>query len=148
MLRTMERGSRSRFCLTTVALVLVGVLPACGGEGFDAKGKGIQLAANSVHLYGSETVAARPATIEWDVLTKETPEHRTIRAEGIRPGTARHELLVSKMLDRIRLACRTMAETEGYDCVVRAEDVADAGEVETTDRTQAVKKLLTRVEPR
>ena len=75
-------------------------------------------------------------------VEKETPEHDTIKSEGVRKGSARYELLAAKMHKRIKAACKAAAEAKCHDCVVRACDVKDKKGQTVTDLTEEVIERL------
>lgn len=112
-----------------------------------ASAQGIVTNSKSVVFFGSASNTSKPATIKLDDVEKETPEHETIKTEGVRKGSARYELLLAQMHQRITRAVKTAAETAGHDCVVRQGDVKDARGLEVADLTKAVIEQLESDQP-
>lgn len=104
--------------------------------------QGITTKSNAVVFYGSAATCSQPATIDYRKVKKATPEWRTIRSEGVRKGSARYDLLTSAMSARIKKACKSAAEANGRDCVVRKGDIKDARGLSVKDLTSAVINAL------
>ena len=100
--------------------------------------QGIKVKRNAVVFSGSTANCSKPATINLRQVEKKTPEYRTIRSEGVRRGSARHDLLMEEMLERIKTAVADAADDEGCDCVVRKGDIKDKNGLTVEDLTQAV----------
>lgn len=100
--------------------------------------QGIETRPGAVVLFGNSGNCSQPATINFTKVQKATPEYRTIRSEGVRKGSARHDLLTSQMNARIERAVAAAADGEGRDCVVRKGDIKDKKGLSVVDLTQAV----------
>ena len=126
--------TRQRFSptLTTLAALLVCLLLTVAAPGQ------VELRNGASALHGSASNSTAPASIDFRKVKKATPEYQTIRSEGVAKGSARHALLTSKMHERIRAACREVAQTEGNDCVVKKRDVENDNGHTVTDATKAV----------
>jgi hypothetical protein len=117
--------------MVLVAAVLVVSAPTLVAQGITTKGK-------AVVLYGSPSNTTKPATINYETVRKKTPEYQTIRSEGVRKGSARYELLTSRMGARIREAAGRAAQSKGVDCVVRSGDIANDNGITVVDLTGEV----------
>ena len=124
---------RSRAALGLVATLSLAVAVAA---------QGITTKRNAVVLYGSPTTCSQPATIDYAKVKKATPEWKTIRSKGVRKGSARYQLLISAMNNRIKRACKSAAEAAGRDCVVRKGDIKDRRGLSVKDLTQQVLPAL------
>jgi len=122
-----------RAALTLLAMLMLVVA---------AVAQGISTKRSAVVLYGSPGTCSQPATIDYSKVKKATPEWRTIRSKGVRKGSARYDLLISAMSTRIQRACRSAAEANGRDCVVREGDIKDARGLRVKDLTSAVISVL------
>lgn len=105
----------------------------------------IEASSDSV-LHGSASNCSQPATIDYQKVAKRTPEHGTIRSEGVRKDSARYSLLMAQMKKRIKAACAKVAKENGYDCVVREGDVKDAKGKAVKDLTDDVVDALESVD--
>lgn len=119
-----------------LAFMALGLPPA------PAMAQGIVCEAGAVVFHGSSSNASHPATIDMKKVEKETPEYKTIKSEGVKKGSARYEILLSKMHERIKNAARLAAEARGCDCVVRSDDVKDARGLALIDLSKEVIDLL------
>lgn len=122
---------RGHLLIASLVLVLAGSAP-------EVRAQGIAVKRSAVVLYGSTSNTTKPATIDYKKVRKETPEYRTIRSEGVRKGSARYDLLMAAMRQRIKRAAKAAAQAGGYDCVVRKGDVKDARGLEIADLTDEV----------
>jgi len=109
--------------------------------------QGIELEPDGVVFFGSASNTSHPATIQIKKVEKKTPEHRTIKAEGVRKESARYEILIAKMHKRIKKAAKAAAEENTCDCVVRRGDIKNARGSDVTDLTEEVIKQLESSDP-
>ena len=58
-----------------------------------------------------------PATIQWSVVMKETPEMKLIVKEGIQKDSPRGRVLLSQAKDRVRRWSRVVMQEHKYDSV-------------------------------
>jgi hypothetical protein len=100
--------------------------------------QGIVVKRGAVVLHGSTSNTTHPASIDAKKVEKETAEYKTIKADGVRKGSARYEILVAQMHERIKKACKAAADAEGNDCVVRDGDVQEANGLAIADLTEEV----------
>ncbi len=100
--------------------------------------QGIEVKSSAVVLAGSTANCTQPATIDFDEVKEATPEWKTIRSEGVQAGSARYQLLTSKMNQRIRSACSQVASAESRDCVVREGDIRNDNGLDVADLTDQV----------
>ncbi len=100
--------------------------------------QGIELKDSAQVWSGSSATCSQPATMRFEAVRDATPEWRTIRAEGVKKGSARYSLLISEMNDRIRAACQRAAEEQGRDCVVSAGDIKTENGLPVRDITDEV----------
>lgn len=107
-----------------------------------APAQGIEVKTTAQVLYGSAANTSKPASIQYDKVRKATPEYKTIRSEGVAKGSARYDLLISEMNQRIKSAAERAAQAAGHDCVVCTKDITDAKGVSVTDLTDKVIELL------
>jgi hypothetical protein len=91
-----------------------------------------------VVLFGSTANCSQPATIHYKKVQKATEEWKTIRSKGVRKGSARYDLLITRMNKRIKAACAAAAKAESRDVVVRKGDIKHADGLTVTDLTDAV----------
>jgi len=112
------------------------VVMALGSAPLTAQGVEIKRGANVLH--GSAAITSSPATIDAKKVEKATPEYRTIKADGVRKGSARYEILVAKMHKRIKKASKAAADATGCDFVVRKGDIKDSKGLQVVDLTQEV----------
>ena len=103
-----------------------------------ARAQGIVCEPGAVVFHGSASNASHPATIDMKKVEKETAEYKTMKSEGVKKGSARYEILLAKMHQRIKDAAKAAAEANGCDCVVRSGDVKDARGLSTSDLTKEV----------
>ncbi len=103
-----------------------------------ALAQGIRTKRGAVVMYGSETNCSQPATIDHKRVQRSTPEWKTIKFDGVKKGSARYDLLISQMNDRIKTAVSDAAQNESRDCVVRKGDIKDANGLTVSDLTAAV----------
>ncbi len=122
-----------RAALTLVATLMLAIV---------AGAQGIKLRNRAVVFYGSPTTCSQPATVDYKKVRKATPEWQTIRSEGVRKGSARYALLISAMNSRLKRACKSAAEAQGRDCVVRDGDIQDARGLSVRDLTKGVLSVL------
>jgi hypothetical protein len=102
----------------------------------------VELKHGAVVYFGSETNTSAPAAIDEDKVREATPEWQTIKAEGVRKGSARYKILIAEMDKRIREVVREVATDEGKDLVVRDGDVSDAKGKDVGDLTGKVVEKL------
>ncbi len=126
-----------RAALTLVATLMLAVVASA--HGFV---QGIKVKSSAVVFYGSATTCSQPATIDYKKVRAATPEWKTIRSQGVRKGSARYDLLISAMNNRLKRACKSAAEAVGRDCVVRKGDIQDARGLSVRDLTKAVMGAL------
>ena len=119
--------------LTFVAAVMLAVV---------ASAQGIRLRSSSVVFYGSPTSCTQPATIDYKKVRTATPEWQTIRSQGVRKGSGRYDLLISRMNTRVNRACKSAAMAIGRDCVVRKGDIKDPRGLSVRDLTKGVMNAL------
>ena len=100
--------------------------------------QGIETKRGAVVLYGSDANCSQPATIDLKKVQRSTPEWKTIKSDGVKKGSARYELLISAMNDRIKSAVAEAAQNDSRDCVVRRGDVKDAKGLTVADLTATV----------
>ena len=117
-----------------VGLVLVSLLALAAS----AAAQGVRLKRSSVVLCGSDSNCSKPATIDFKKVQKQTEQWRQIRSEGVREGTARYQILMNKMVQNIRAACRAAAPDAGVDLVVRKGDIMDKRGLTVVDLTEEV----------
>ncbi len=103
-----------------------------------ALAQGITTKRGGVVLYGNESNCTQPATIDHRRVQRATPEWKTIRSEGVKRGSARYDLLITRMNDRIKTAVSDAAQNESCDCVVRKGDIKNANGLTVADLTAAV----------
>jgi hypothetical protein len=116
----------------------VAVWAASGAFAAPIAAQGVEVRSGAVVLYGSTSNCTAPSTIDYDRVKKATPEWKTIKSEGVTKGSARFELLVSEMNQRIKRLAQQVAQSSGRDCVVRKGDIGDAKGMEVTDLTDDV----------
>lgn len=109
-----------------------------GWAGAAIAAQGIEVTSNAVVLVGSPGNSSAPSTIDYDKVKKATTEWKTIRSEGVPKSSARYELLISEMNQRIKRATQSAAQAGNRDCVVRKGDVSDARGQTVTDLTDDV----------
>jgi hypothetical protein len=85
----------------------------------------IDTRADAVVLHGSPANCSQPATIDYAKVARKTAEHKTIESDNVRKDSARYNLLMSRLKNRIKNACQKVAKDSGYDCVVREGDIKD-----------------------
>ena len=107
-----------------------------------SQGGGIRVTDPDKVLLGQAANCSRPAQVDYKKLQEATPEFRTIRDEGIEKGTARYDLLVRKMTQRLRELIRAYAGDKGIDCVVVKGAVKDAQKLTVVDITQDLLEKL------
>ncbi|MCB9871955.1 MAG: hypothetical protein H6836_08200 [Planctomycetes bacterium] len=100
--------------------------------------QGITTTKAAVVLYGNASACSQPASVRYGKLQQATTEWKTIKADGVRKGTARYDLLISQMNARIKKAVEKVANAEGCDCVVRLADVKNANGLKVKDLTKEV----------
>lgn len=117
--------------LTTVSLLfaLLSAAPCA---------QGVVLKTKAVVMFGEASNCSKPATIDVTLVAEKTPEWKEIKAQGLTEDTARYKLLMSAMLKRIKEACKAVAESQGYDLVVRDGDVQNARGLTQVDITSEV----------
>ncbi len=93
-------------------------------------------------LFGSTAVTTSPASLDFRKVCKATPEWRTIRSEGVREGTGRHDLLISDMNARIKSAVQEVAEAHKCDCVFRKRDLKRSNGLDIANLTKEVLREL------
>ena len=103
-----------------------------------ASAQGIEVKRSASVLYGSASACTQPAVIDYDDVKKKTPEWKTIRSEGVRPGSARYSLLMSELDQRVQRLCQRVAQDEGRDCVVRKGEIKNDHGLEVADLTDKV----------
>lgn len=103
-----------------------------------AMAQSIKTKRGAVCLYGCESNCSQPATIDYKKVQHSTPEWRTIKSDGVKKGSARYDLLISRMNDHIKTAVSDVAQKESRDCVVRRGDITDAKGLTVVDLTAAV----------
>jgi Skp family chaperone for outer membrane proteins len=106
------------------------------------RAQGVEVETGAVVLYGSASNTSHPATVDMKKVEKKTPEHQTMKAEGVRKGSARYEILVAKMHKRIKQAAKAAAEEQGCDCVLRKGDIKDGKGMQIEDLTSEVIEQL------
>jgi Skp family chaperone for outer membrane proteins len=100
-------------------------------------------------LFGSARVCQKPAEVDYRALQEATPEFKTIERERLQKGSARYEILMAKMTQRVGVAVKEIARQQGYDCVVVKGSVKNANGLTVVDATAAVlTKLQTHDEER
>ena len=105
---------------------------------------GIRVSDPDKVILGQAGQCVKPAQVDYKKLQEATPEFRTIRDEGVEKGTARYELLVRKMTQRLREIIKDLAADKGYDCVVMKGSVKDPQGLTVVDITnEALEKLET-----
>lgn len=122
-------------------VLLLAALTACATDRHEAVPRGavgVELTASAVTFYGSAANCTRPAVIDYVQVRDQTPEWRTIRREGVSPGSARYNLLVAEMDQRIKAAVAKAARQQGCDLVVRQGDIAADHGLPVSDLTAAV----------
>jgi hypothetical protein len=103
----------------------------------------VDLKDAAVVYFGSSANTTAPATLDEARVREATTEWQTIKAEGVRPGSARYILLAAEMDKRIREAVKSAAGEAGRDLVVRSNDIDDARGREVLDLTDKVVGKLT-----
>jgi hypothetical protein len=103
----------------------------------------VDLKDAAVVYFGSSANTTAPATLDEARVREATIEWQTIKAEGVRPGSARYILLAAEMDKRIRDAVKSAAGEAGRDLVVRSNDIDDARGREVLDLTDKVVGKLT-----
>jgi Skp family chaperone for outer membrane proteins len=103
----------------------------------------VDLKDSAVVYFGSAANTSAPGTIDETKVREATSEWQTIKAESVRPGSARYLLLVAEMDKRIREAVKSVAGETGKDLVVRANDIEDQRGREVVDITDKVVGKLT-----
>jgi Skp family chaperone for outer membrane proteins len=102
----------------------------------------VDLKSDAVVYFGSASNTTAPASIDEDKVREATPEWQTIKAEGVRKGSARYKILMAEADKRIREAVRDVASTNSKDLVVRSGDVSDAKGKDVIDITNEVVEKL------
>lgn len=115
-----------RTCLASTVLALT------------ALAQGVEVKDAAAVLYGSASTTTQPAVIDFDEVKKKTPEWKTIRSEGVRPDSARYQLLMSDLDKRLRRLCRQVAQDQGRDCVIRKGDIKQDNGLTVEDLTDAL----------
>lgn len=119
------------FLLSLAVAILPGSLPAQ-----------VDLKSDAVVYFGNASNTTAPASVDEDRVREATPEWQTIRAEGVRKGSARYKILMAEADKRIREAVRDVALNRSKDLVVRAGDVTDAKGKDVADITNDVVERL------
>jgi hypothetical protein len=132
------------YSLITSCVLASGAL-AAPTDTHDLDVDGITVRRGAVVLFGSPASCSQPGSIQLRKLQRRTPEWKTIRVEGVREGTARHDLLTTRMNERITRAARLAASDRGCDCVLRKSDILDARGKTIRDLTDDVIAQLSRV---
>ena len=115
--------------LTKISLISLLFLPIS---------QGIKINPDAKVLYGNENNCTCPATVDYAKVKKSTQEWKTIRSEGVQPGTARYTLLISKMERRICSVVASYAKESGLDCVVKEKDLKDSNGLNVVDATKSI----------
>ena len=111
-----------------------------------AGAQGIVTKRSAAVLFGSAAQCSQPASIDLERVRKRTPEWKTIRAEGVRKDSARYNLLMSEMSQRIQRACKKVGEENARDCIVDRDDIVDDRGLEVVDLTDEVVDALESVD--
>ena len=99
---------------------------------------GVDIRGDAKVFYGSSASTTQPATLDYGKVKKKTPEWKKIQSEGVRPGSARYQLLIADMHARLRRICKKVAPAEGCDFVVDEDGLDDANGLPVSDLTDAV----------
>jgi hypothetical protein len=126
---------------STTRIFLLGAMLALVPCGI-ATAQGIEVKSDALVLVGSAGNTTKPASIQLDKVRKATPEAKTIRSEGVAKGSARYELLMSEMNQRIKAAAERAAQSGGHDCVVSSKDITDDKGMRVVDLTDKVIEQL------
>lgn len=102
----------------------------------------VETKKGAVVLYGSDSNCSQPATIDFQRVRNATPEWKTIKTDGVKKGSARHDLLIADMNARIKTAVAEAARAASRDCVVRNGDIKDANGLPVSDLTNEVIKVI------
>lgn len=122
-----------------LAAFLVLLLAGCANlDQAAGRGLGVVLKPDALTYFGSAAFCTRPATIDPTAVRRATAEWREMQRDGVAEGSARHQLLSTKMHRRIVAACKRAASASGNDLVVRAGDIKDSAGVDVDDLTAAV----------
>lgn len=123
-----------------IRTLLLAVLIAIAGTALSpaATAQGVDLERSAVVLSGSDANCSRPATIDFGKVRKATDQWKEIRRDGVRPGSARYQILINKMMQEIRAAADAASSQEGVDLVVREGDISDAKGLDVEDLTDEV----------
>ena len=111
-----------------------------------ATAQGVELKRTAVVLAGSDANCSKPGTIDYAKVRSATSQWKTIRSEGVRPGSARYQILSNKMMQVIRAAAAAAAGDEGVDLVVRKGDITDDRGLDVVDLTSEVIDSLDHVD--
>ena len=128
--RTSSRPGTTTLIVGLLSLVLTRAAPAVE--------PGIRVTGESQVLYGCARVCQKPAEVDYRALQEATPEFRTIERERIPKGSARHEILMAKMTQRLNHAVRELARQQGFDCVVVKGSIKNSNGLTVVDATAAV----------
>ena len=123
------------FAIWSLMAALAFALPAAAQQGVDLK-------RGAVVYFGSAHKTTAPATIDFDQVRAETPEWQKIQSDGIRKGSGRYRLLITKMDKRIRVAARETIGDTSNDLVVREGDISNARGKDVEDLTDEVIERL------
>ena len=87
-------------------------------------------------------MSTSPASVDFMVLVKATPEWRRIRSQRVREGSGRYDLLLARMNQRLRGLIAQIAEDQGCDCVFRTRDLKESNGLPVVNLTKAVLRGL------
>lgn len=121
--------------ILALAVVFLGFTPALLAQGVVLKPRGLV-------LFGSVAVSTSPASVDFMLVVKATDEWRTIRRQGVREGSGRYDLLLSRMNQRLRKVIAQIAEDQGRDCVFRTRDLKESNGLPVVNLTKAVLRVL------
>lgn len=103
---------------------------------------GIEVDKKSSVIIGNSDVTTSPASVDYDLLVKQTDEYKIIIRDGVKEGSARYILLISEASSKVKDAITTVAKSSNIDCVVKKGSVTNSNGLKVKDITDEVKKLL------
>jgi len=121
--------------ILALVVVVLGFTPAVSAQGVVLKSRGLV-------LFGSAAVSTSPASVDFMVVVKATPEWRTIRRQRVREGSGRYNLLLARMNQRLRKVIAKIAYAQGCDCVFRNRDLKESNGLSVVNLTKAVLRDL------
>ncbi|MFQ5506448.1 MAG: hypothetical protein ACE5F1_16890 [Planctomycetota bacterium] len=125
--------------LAVLCLLLAGSVAATDAA---LENSGLKVAKKSV-LFGNARRTTSPAVVDCHKALAATAEAKKIKAEGIRKGSARYSILISKAQKRLKKVIKKVAVAKHRDCVIKKGRIlANPDRLDVKDLTKDVIKEL------